>query len=112
MDDIKQSLISVATIKFEENTLTYSRWLDDNELLLRLGNSDFVAKEKMYHGVCRINCHNKAGRTEMTMKEKLEKKLKETLQKRRKIILNDIHRKFFEGVCGYIEDIIVNSKEV
>ena len=54
----------------------------------------------MYHGVCRINCQNKAGRTEMTMKEKLEKKLKETLQKRRKIILNDIHRKFFEGVCG------------
>ena len=46
-NNIKQSLISVAIIKFEENIWTYARWLDDNELLLRLGNSDFVAKEVM-----------------------------------------------------------------
>ena len=72
-NNIKQSLISVATIKFEENIRTYARWLDDNELLLRLGNSDFVTKEVMYHAVCRVNYQNKAGRTAMAMKEKLGK---------------------------------------
>ena len=54
-NNIKHSLISVATINFEENIHTYACWLDDNELLLRLGNSDFVAKEVMYHVVCRVN---------------------------------------------------------
>ena len=68
-NNIKQSLISVATNKFEENIRTYARWLDDNELLLPLGNSNFVVKEVMYHAVCRVNYQNKA-RTDMTMKEK------------------------------------------
>ena len=72
-NNIMQSLISVATIKFEENIRTYARWLDDNKLLLRLGNSDFVTKEVMYHAVCRVNYQNKAGRTAMAMKEKLGK---------------------------------------
>ena len=73
-NNIKQSLISVAAIKFEKNIRTYTRWLDDNELLLRLGNSDFVAKEVMYHAVCRVNYRNKAGGIYMAMKEKLGKK--------------------------------------
>ena len=72
-NNIKQSLISVATIKFEENIGTYVRWLEDNELLLRLRNSDFFAKEVMYHVLCRVNYQNKAGRTAMAMKEKLGK---------------------------------------
>ena len=36
-------------------------------------------KKKTYHGVCRVNYLNKAGRIDMAMKEKLRKKLKEIL---------------------------------
>ena len=53
-----------------------------NELFLRLSNSNFVAKEIKYLGICRVNCQNETGRTDMTMKKNWEKKLKETLQNR------------------------------
>ena len=66
-NNITLSLISVA-IKFEENIQTYARWLDDNKLLLQLGNPDFVSKEIMYHGVCHVNYQNKAGWTDMAMR--------------------------------------------
>ena len=115
-NNIKQSLISVATIKFEENIRTYARWLDDNELLLRLGNSDFVTKEVMYHAVCRVNYQNKAGRTAMAMKEKLGKEIEGNSSKENENNMRhtsrDIHCKSFEGICSYIEDIIIDSKEV
>ena len=115
-NNIKQSLISVAIIKFEENIWTYARLLDDNELLLRLGNSDFVAKEVMYHAVCRVNYQNKAGRTAMAMKEKLGKETEGSSSKENKNNLwhtsRDIHCKSLEGICSYIEDIIIDSEEV
>ena len=80
------------------------------ELLLRLGNSDFVAKEIMYHGVCRVNYQNKAGRTDMAMKEKMEKETEGNSSKENKNNMwhtsRDIHCKSFEGICSYIEDII------
>ena len=83
-NNIKQNLILVATIKYEENTQTYARWLDDNELLLRLGNSDFVVKEIMYQCVCQVNYQNKARRTDMAIKEKLGKVIEVNFKKERK----------------------------
>ena len=38
----------------------------------------------MHHGVCCVNYQNKVGRTDIAMKKKWEKKLKETLQKKTK----------------------------
>ena len=50
-----------------------SGWLDDSELLLRLANFNFLTKEVMYDAVCCVSYQNKAGCTDMTMKEKFGK---------------------------------------
>ena len=96
----------------KKNIGTYTRWLDNNELLLRLGNSDFVAKEVMYHAVCRVNYRNKAGGIYMAMKEKLGKKAEGKPSRENANSMwdksRDLHCKPFKGICSYIENIIID----
>ena len=50
----KQSLISFTAIETEEKKRTYTR-PTGTELILQLGNSNFLAKEIMYYGECYVN---------------------------------------------------------
>ena len=70
----------------------------------------------MYHGVCHVNYKNKAWSTDTAMKENSGKETEGNSSKEKGNIMwhtsRDIHCKSFEDICGYIEDFIINSKEV
>ena len=70
----------------------------------------------MYHGVCHVNYKNKAWSTDTAMKENSGKETEGNSSKENGNIMwhtsRDIHCKSFEDICGYIEDFIINSKEV
>ena len=49
----KQSLVNVKTPNFENKIKAYASLLQDNKMLARIGDIDFVAKEITYHAICR-----------------------------------------------------------
>ena len=50
----KQPLIKASTEEIERNIKKYAQWLQDWEILKRIQNVDFVAKEIHYHNICRV----------------------------------------------------------
>lgn len=56
----KQRLVNVETLNFEEKIKDYATLLEDNKMLARLGDIDFVAKEIVYHAICRTKYQTKA----------------------------------------------------
>ena len=56
----RQQLISVETKSFELNIKEYATVLNDQEMLTKIRNIDFVSKEVKYHGLCRYRYQNRA----------------------------------------------------
>ena len=49
----KQSLMNVETPNFENKMKEYTSLLQDNKMLVIIGDIEFVAKETAYHEICR-----------------------------------------------------------
>ena len=56
----KQPLIKASTEEVEKSIKKYAQWLQDWEILKRIQNVDFAAKEIHYHNICRVRYQNKA----------------------------------------------------
>ena len=56
----RQQLISVETKSFELNIKEYATVLNDQEMLTKIRNIDFVSKEVKCHGLCRYRYQNRA----------------------------------------------------
>ena len=77
----EQNLAQAETKNFEVNIKKYTNWLDDEEMLRKISNIDFIAKEIRYHRFCRTEYQARAKEKpkgkeqEMNRKEPMETNL-------------------------------------
>ena len=49
-------------------------WLDEEEMLRKISNIDFIAKEIRYHGFCKIEFQTRARKTPKGIEEEMKQK--------------------------------------
>ena len=109
----KQPLIKVSTEEIERSIKKYVQWLQDWEILKQIQNVDFAAKEIHYHNICRVRYQNKAtfttqGHEEMQLQcNKTEKRNRSDWH-----ISRNVHENAFETLIQYIQEEILEKKEV
>lgn len=105
---MEQKLVSALTKDFEKNIRGFIRLLNDEKLERRLEGTDFIAKEVKYHNCCRLQYQSRAearGRSFDVSKTKSISSGTWHLQR-------EVHKKAFEALCCYIDEIIIKNKEV
>ena len=109
----KQPLIKVSTEEIERSIKKYVQWLQDWEILKKIQNVDFAAKEIHYHNICRVRYQNKAtfttqGHEEMQLQcNKTEKRNRSDWH-----ISRNVRENAFETLIQYIQEEILEKKEV
>ena len=56
----EQKLTNIETAIFEENIRKYANWKEDNIILAKISQIDFVAREVKYYRWCRAKCQTEA----------------------------------------------------
>ena len=101
----KQPLVSVETVDFEDKIKEYATLLEDQKMLAKLGDVDFVAKEIVYHAICRTKYQTKSRQMK---KRTMVQTNKPTKWHRSR----SVHEKAFSSICNIIEDEIIKQNEV
>ena len=96
----KQSLVNVEIPNFENKTKEYASLLQDNKMLARIGDIDFVAKETVYHAICRTRYQTRAGQVR---KSKVMQTRKTSSWHRSR----SIHEEAFQSICHLIQEEII-----
>ena len=104
----KQKLIVASTTNFESNVKTYAEWLNDETMLLRIMNEDFVSKEVLYHGICRVEYQNKA----KAIKDKEANNLNMERKDSAWHLAREIHKSAFEALTLFLDEVVVGKREV
>ena len=106
----EQRLIKVETKDFEQQVRHYVDLLDDETMLAKISNIDFVAKEVKYHACCRIKYQTRA---EIRMREEV-KKAGKTSVKAKSIwhIQRESHAQSFEALTSFVDRSIFEANEV
>ena len=106
----KKSLVSCASKEIEANITTYARMKNDQEMLLTVRDITMSSKEVKYHAICRTRYQVEA--EAYSRKQKLElgntcvEEISEWQHSR------NSHQKAFEVVVEFIDDNIINRKEI
>ena len=106
----RRHLSSAQTNEFENNIKMYAHLLEDEEMLLNSRNIRFVEKEVHYHAICRSRYHRKAEASATTEDRKLG--LGDGIQQTDWQHSLNVHAKAFAIVCDFVEDSILQKKEV
>ena len=106
----RRHLSSVQTNEFENNIKMYAHLLEDEEMLLNIRNIGFVEKEVHYHAICRSRYQRKAEASATTEDRKLG--LGDGIQQTDWQHSRSVHAKAFAIVCDFVEDTILQKKEV
>ena len=64
----------LAKVSTEKKYQKYANWLNDEEMLRRISNTDFIVKEIRYHGFCRIEYQTRARKTPKGIEEEMNQK--------------------------------------
>ena len=99
-------MVNAETKKFEKKIKEYASIYcihKDNQMLARLGDVDFVAKEIDYHGICRGKYQTQS---EQISKKKPAMKTPSNWHKTR-----SLHDEAFKSVSRVIEEEIINKEE-
>ena len=101
----KQPSVRVETDRFEQKIKIYAAMLEDTKMLATFGYIDFVAKEIMYHVICRTKYQAKAeqGNKNKTMETK---KISDWHRSR------SLHCEAFQSIYHLVEDEVIEEKEV
>ena len=100
----EQKLTNIETVIFEENIRKYANWKEDN-MLAKISQIDFAAKEVKYHGWCRAKYQTEA---ESIFQSKNSKTLNDASSTHSKIYYEwhkerQVHSKAFDVLCNFIE---------
>ena len=108
----EQKLVNVETKNFENSIRKYVEWKNDVLLSARLSGVDFAAKEIKYHAICRLQyqteaegMHNQALRA-AGMVSVSDEGTSVWHQNRQ------AHKKAFEALCSYLQEVVIENKEV
>lgn len=101
---MKQDLSKCETANFENNIKSYAEILKDN-LLTKVREVDFTAKEVRYHGICRIDYQRRA-----EIKKEQEKKQSEVKTSWHEV--RSALDKAFTALCDFIQLSIIQNEEV
>lgn len=104
-----QKLIAASTENFQENVKMY---LNDQPMLLRIGNEDFVSKEIYYHGICRVSYQSRAEKTPFAIQEKKAHELDKPKPETSWHVSRELHCKAFGAICCLINENVLEEKEV
>ena len=104
----KQKLIQASSTAIQESINRQAKLLNDNEMLLKVQGQDFVSKEVLYHQICRTNYQNR------TEKHISSKKLpnKDIINDTEWHISREIHAHSFESLCSFIDESVIENKNV
>ena len=70
--NVEQPLVNAQTKDIENSVKKYATWLNDEDMLRKVSGVDFVAKEIVYHAVCRKDYQATAEATPMGKVGKIE----------------------------------------
>ena len=97
--------MNVEAPNFENKMKEYASLLQDNKILSRIGETDFVAKKIAYHAICRTRYQTRADQVK-----------KSKVMQIRKISnwyrLRSIHEKAFQSICHLMQEEIIERNEV
>ena len=104
----EQKLISVETKNFEEKIKQYAKWKEDNQMLTRIAQIDFTAKEIKYHSCCRLKYQKEA---------EISKTTKEGMQgtdtaKGFWHLEREVHQQAFDAICYILQEKVIVKNEV
>ena len=97
--------MNVEAPNFENKMKEYASLLQDNKILSRIGETDFVAKKIAYHAICRTRYQTGADQVK-----------KSKVMQIRKISnwyrLRSIHEEAFQSICHLMQEEIIERNEV
>ena len=99
-----ERLGSSAAPDAEERIKEAANILEDHEMITKIGDIDFVAKEVKYHHSCRKTYLNRAERTKQQSVNSEEKKDSEYHK------LRLAHERAFSDIIAYIQDAVVDNE--
>ena len=115
----KQKLLQVATANFESSIRQYAQWLNDQPMLTKIRNIDFVAKEVLYHGIGRVQYQKSAESSKYHCEKKSLIEMGPSVSSSIKITSQTdwhearrIHNEAFEALCFYVDDTVIKNNQV
>ena len=67
----EQKLVQAERKNFEVNFKKCANWLDDEEIVRKISNNDFIAKEIRYNGFCRTEYQTRARKSPKGKEEEM-----------------------------------------
>ena len=95
-------LLKVTTKDFENKVKQYAEWKNDQEMLVKITDVDFVAKEIRYHGMCRVKYQKEA---EYVSGQKKNQRGHWHLER-------EIYADAFVALANQVEEEIIRGKQV
>ena len=110
--NVEQKLVNIETQNFKKSIKKYVQWMGDANLSAQLSGVDFAVKEVKYLSYCRIKYQ-----IEAEGKHKQEKRIagEGCIPETGYSIwhLNrDIHKKTFKALCSYLQEVVIQNKDV
>ena len=110
------NLINCFTDKFEKNVKKFAMWREDHQLLAKIQDIYFSAKEVCYHSICRVKYENIAKVTLLEKEELPLKKIDNGGEMKEQPSLwyqtRNVHKKAFVELANHITQEVINRKEV
>ena len=105
----EQKLVQAERKNFEVNFKKCANWLDDEEIVRKISNNDFIAKEIRYNGFCRTEYQTRARKSPKGKEEEMnqEEPAETNWHKER-----EVYSQAFESIEKFVQVNIIDMKEV